>query len=204
MPPKPKFTKDEVVAAALALVRKGGIHAVTARDIAAELGVSTRPIFTYFDTMDEVKQALTDMAEGIYADYVRAGLREEIPFLGVGKQFIAFSREEPELYRLLFLSPSKQGASAVFEHTKQIVRSSVTKTYRIDESSADFYYYHLWIAVFGLAALNVADDSRISDEDISKMLTNYSVSFCKAIKEIPGFVAGDYDKDAVFHNLISK
>ena len=55
MPPKVKFTKDEIVAAALRVARTKGAADVTTRDIGAELGVSTRPIFTYFNTMDEVR-----------------------------------------------------------------------------------------------------------------------------------------------------
>ena len=54
MPPKVKFTKEEIVNAALNVARAKGAQGVTTRDIAAELGVSTRPIFTYFKSMDEV------------------------------------------------------------------------------------------------------------------------------------------------------
>ena len=37
MPPKAKFTKEEIVEAALALTRAGGPEAVTARDVTALL-----------------------------------------------------------------------------------------------------------------------------------------------------------------------
>ena len=46
MPPKPKFTKEEIVAAALELVSANGIEALTARELSAYLGSSARPIFT--------------------------------------------------------------------------------------------------------------------------------------------------------------
>lgn len=52
MPPKPKFTREEIVAAALQVVRTRGLEALTTREIAAELGTSTRPIFTYFESME--------------------------------------------------------------------------------------------------------------------------------------------------------
>lgn len=48
MPPKVKFTKDEIIQAALNVARVKGASSVSTRDIAAELQVSTRPIFTYF------------------------------------------------------------------------------------------------------------------------------------------------------------
>ena len=57
MPPKVKFTKDEIIQAALNVARVKGASSVSTRDIAAELQVSTRPIFTYFDTMEAPKSA---------------------------------------------------------------------------------------------------------------------------------------------------
>ncbi len=38
MPPKPKFTKEEVVKVALEIVREKGIERLTARDLSAALG----------------------------------------------------------------------------------------------------------------------------------------------------------------------
>lgn len=54
MPPKPKFTKDEIVAAALGVVSKNGIDALTAQALGNALGSSARPIFTIFNSMKEV------------------------------------------------------------------------------------------------------------------------------------------------------
>lgn len=56
LPPKPKFTKDEITNAALTVAREKGIGAVSAREVAVVLGTSTRPIFTYYHTMDELKK----------------------------------------------------------------------------------------------------------------------------------------------------
>ena len=51
MPPKPKFTREQVVDAALELVSKKGIEALTARELGAQLGSSACPIFTAFKNM---------------------------------------------------------------------------------------------------------------------------------------------------------
>ena len=44
MPPKPKFTKDEIVTAAFELARAEGAQALTAREVGRRLGVSSSPI----------------------------------------------------------------------------------------------------------------------------------------------------------------
>ena len=48
MPPKFKFTRDEITNAALNVTRKNGISGLTARALAAELGCSVKPIFGLF------------------------------------------------------------------------------------------------------------------------------------------------------------
>lgn len=71
MPPKAKFTKEEIVEAALNIVREDGISNLTARALGSELGSSARPIFTVFQNMDEVQQAVIDSAKQLYADYIQ-------------------------------------------------------------------------------------------------------------------------------------
>lgn len=95
MAPKNKFTKEEMVAAALRVVRAKGADGLTAKTIADELGTSTQPIFTAFGSMGDIRQAVYAAAVRVYDDYTSAGLRETIPFLGVGTQYIRFAREEP-------------------------------------------------------------------------------------------------------------
>ena len=55
MPPKPKFTKEEIVQAALNVVSEKGVDALTAKELGTALGSSARPIFTVFNSMKEVR-----------------------------------------------------------------------------------------------------------------------------------------------------
>lgn len=102
MPPKAKFTKEEIIDAALQIARTRGMEAITARDVAAQLGVSTRPIFTYFSTMEEVRREVYASAERLYGERIAHGLQNRRPFLGVGVEYLRFAQEEPQLYRILF------------------------------------------------------------------------------------------------------
>lgn len=207
MAPRNKFTREEMVDAALQVVRTKGIDALTAKALAEELGTSTQPVFTCFSTMDAVKKAVRSAAERVYDEYAAEGLGQEIPFLGFGRQYIRFAREEPALYRLLFLSPADDGCGGAVEamkHSQAIVRPFLEKAYRISSADADRYFRDLWLVVHGLATLIVTGGCPYSDEEIGQILTGFSVSVCKAIKEIPGFTAGNYDRDGIFRALTEK
>lgn len=101
--PSVKFTKDEIVEAALRVTRADDIGSLTACSPAAKFGASTRPMFAYFDSMGALKHEVCEAARELYRAYVERGLAEPIPFLGVGQNHIRFAKEEPELYKLLFL-----------------------------------------------------------------------------------------------------
>ena len=84
MPPKTKFQKEEIINAALEVIRTKGSEGLTAREVAAVLGVSTRPIFTYYASMDDLRRDVYIAAKDIHKKYIRKGLQQKIPFLGVG------------------------------------------------------------------------------------------------------------------------
>ena len=207
MPPKVKFPKEEIVAAALNVARRKGLYGVTTRDIAAELSISTRPIFTFFRSMEEVRDAIRDAAREEYLRYAAEGLASKVPFFGFGMQYIRFARVEPELYRMLFLSkPQKAGDGAIaeMERSKALARASLMEIYHMDAREADLYFRNLWLVAHSFATLIVTDFCPYSDEEIAGILTGYSAATCKAIKEIPGFVAGKIDRDAVFGKLVTE
>ena len=206
MAPKNKFTKEEMTAAALRVVRAKGIAGLTAKTMADELGTSTQPIFTGFGSMDSVRQEVYVAAMHVYDRYTDAGLKEKIPFLGVGMQYIRFAREEPELYRFLFLTPAQgqeSGTMRSMRHLQTLVRPTLMHIYRMTEEEADLYFRNLWFVVHSLSTLIVTGDCPYSDREIRQILTGFSVSICKSIKEIPGFADGSFDRDAVFRGLIN-
>lgn len=207
MAPRNKFTREEMVEAAVNVVREKGIDALTAKALASELGVSTQPVFTCFHTIEEAKREVRTAAERMYDSYMEEGIHMKVPFLGVGMQYINFAKEEPQLYRLLFLTTSEDGSSSVMDalhHSQNLVRESLQQTYHIDAQTADRYYRDMWLVVHSLATLVVTGGCPYSEEEMGHILTGFSVSLCKSIKEIPGFVEDNYDRDAIFRELVKK
>ena len=207
MAPKNKFTRNEITLAAVQVVRKKGIGELTARAVATELGVSTQPIFTCFSTMDEAKKAVRDEAENIYNKYITEGLNMSIPFYGFGMQYIRFAKDEPELYRLLFLTAGEEGKSGVMEemqHSMNLAIESVKKTYDMNQCEAERYFRDMWLVAHSIATLIVTGNSPYSEGEISTILTGFSVGICTAIKETEGFVDNTFDRDEVFKKLTAK
>ena len=203
MPRKVKFQKEEIVDAALAIARERGIEAVTAREVAKALRTSVAPIFTGFETMDQLRAGVCERARARYRSYIERGLAGPIPFLGVGQQYLRFAREEPELYKLLFLTRGG-GAMEALRFSQDLARESLMRIYNMNAHTADCYFRDIWLAAFSYATLIVTDDCPYTEEEMLAVGTEISLSICKAYKEIPGLPEGKYDRDAIFRELVKK
>ena len=207
MPPKVKYQKEDILNAALHITREKGIDAVTAREVAKELSVSVGPIFTWFDTMDELKAQVYELARERYKSYLERGLSGDIPFLGIWQQYLQFAREEPKLYQMLFLTKpgsASGGAMDALRLSQDLARESIMHIYNMDERTADCFFRDLWLVSFSFATLVVTDDCPYTDEEIFDIGAEISLSVCKAYKEIPGLPEGRYNRDAIFRELVRK
>ncbi len=188
MPPKAKFTKEEIIEAAFHIVRTSGFDALTSRALGTHLGSSARPIFTVFQSMDEVQQAVIESAKALYKEYVDQGLTWEHPFKGVGTQYILFSIQEPKLFQLLFMTeqpqvPDFSGVLPLIEESYEEILLSIQNDYGISRDLAERLYHHLWIYTHGIATLCATKMCRFTGEEISSMITEVCMSILKNIKE---------------------
>ncbi len=188
MPPKAKFTKEEIIKAALAIVRSEGFSALTARALGARLGSSARPIFTVFQSMEEVQQAVVDEAKSLYKEYIKRGLSDTPAFKGVGTQYILFSVNEPKLFQLLFMKehndvPELSAVLPIIDENYDKILSSVRDGYGLTRETAEKLYHHLWIYTHGIAALCATKMCRFTGEEISSMMTEVFIGLLNSLKQ---------------------
>lgn len=188
MPPKAKFTKEEVTEASLEIVRSKGFSALTARALGTKLGSSARPIFTVFQSMEEVQQAVINAAKALYKEYVKRGLSDTPAFKGVGTQYILFSVNEPKLFQLLFMKentdvPELSSVLPIIDESYEEILSSVRDGYGLTNETAEKLYRHLWIYTHGIAALCATKMCRFTGEEISGMMTEVFIGLLKSLKQ---------------------
>ncbi len=181
MPPKAKFTREEIIEAAMQIVREEGMEAVTSREIGRRLQSSACPIFTVFRNMDEVNTALLAAIRSLYREYIREGLAQKLAFQGVGTAYIKFARNEPKFFRLLFMTepenPTDIGhiLSVIDENYAEILRS-VKDPYRLATKEADRLYQHLWVYTHGIATLCATKVCTFTDEEIQERMKEIFIS----------------------------
>ena len=178
MPPKPKFTKDDVLAAALRLLREKGEGALTARNLAEALGCSTRPLFTLWDNMEDLKhdlrhglalQRFTDACDG-YQEYRPA-------FKQLGLNILQFATDEPRLFSFLFISKCAREESLTLDQwaTGTLGDQAIPllmRDFDLDHETARTLFIENFLHCFSLCVLKVTGAAKLTNEEASASLTH--------------------------------
>ncbi len=105
MGPKIRFTKEQIIDAALEIAQTEGMDNITMRKIAEKMGSSVAPIYVNFKNMDELIEALIERIINISQQL----LMEEStgnPFYDMGKASLRFAMEYSVLFRDLLMKNS--------------------------------------------------------------------------------------------------
>ncbi len=177
MPQKPRFTKEEIVEKAFNYVRSNSINSLTARNLGKVLNSSTKPIFGYFNSMEELKIEVYKKAYDVYTQHIIKGMEtDEREFRGVGKGIIYFAKDEPYLFQMLFMTSSDRQYSNIIELMKQdlnygrILNSIKTSLFVDDDKYAAEIYRGMWVLVHGIATLTATGVYQFSEEEIDTIL----------------------------------
>jgi len=100
MPPKFKFTKEEIVDSAFKIVRRKGWGALSTRSLAGELGSSARPIYSFFSSMTILEEEIVKKAVDLLYKYM-IRTRTGDPWLDHGIGYVMFALKEKHLFRAL-------------------------------------------------------------------------------------------------------
>ena len=176
MPPKAKFTKEQITKAALCVVSEKGAQALTAKELGAALGTSTTPIFTVFNSMQEVQDAVMLAAMEQFEEYAHKVSYMGPVFKQVGMQMILFAKEEPKLYQLIFMSSINEAQTFddIYARLGSVADECLDvlqKDYDLSKDNAKTLFEHVWIHTFGIGALCATGMCDFSHEQIAEMLT---------------------------------
>ena len=176
MPPKPKFTREEIVQTALDVVSRKGVEALTAKELGDALGSSARPIFTVFTSMKEVQDAVREAAMRRFESFAEQKLPGMPLFKQVGMRMVLFGAREPKLYQLLFMQENRNAVSFddVFGElgpTAETCIALIRETYSLSETEVRLLFENVWIYTFGVGALCATRVCHFSEERLGEMLS---------------------------------
>lgn len=174
MPPKAKVTREAVVRAAVKVVQKRGAAALNARAVAGELGVSTQPVFSNYNSMGELRAEVLEKANALYQSYLTREMEagEYPPYKASGIAYIRFAKEEKELFKLLFMRDrTAEELPESMEELRPLI-ALIQKNTGLSEEKATRFHISMWVYVHGIAAMTATAYLDLAWADIDEMLTD--------------------------------
>ncbi len=175
MPPKVKVTKEDIISAAVDVVRNQGAQGINARTVASVLNCSTQPIFSNFATMDELRFAVLKKSDELCQEYRRKETEKGDfpPYKANGMAYIRFAKEEKELFKLLYMRDRRNEAEApqdkpIDEKMESLVRTNTG----LDDMEARLFHLEMWAYVHGIATMFATGFLDLDWELVSQMLTD--------------------------------
>ena len=174
MPPKQRFAPQDVIEAAFQVVRKQGWEGFSARTIANELNSSTRPIYDYFNSMENIE---AEVVKKILAYFVAFLSRERTgdKWLDQALGYVLFAAEEKHLFRCIndekHTPFQKQFAKRYWIELGEDLSTDKRFKNLPDETKHKIRAAR-WVMIHGLASLvssgwienTIAEESILSDE----------------------------------------
>lgn len=105
MPPKKKFTAEQIVETAFHIAKTEGMDSITIRKVAEQMGSSIAPIYVNFEDVEELKRAVVQRVHELGKQMV---LEQDTgsPFGDIGAASLQFAKEYPILFRDLAMKPN--------------------------------------------------------------------------------------------------
>ena len=184
MPPKIKVTKEDIINTALMLLKNEGEGAINARRIAKELGASTQPVFSNFENMEELRNALSEASYKLYLSFLtKESEGGKYPkYKAFGMAYIRFAKTEKELFKFLFMcdrSGKDLTPTSDFNESVEIIMSQNG----ISREEAELMHLEIWASVHGIATMFATSFLSLDEELISRMLSDVYQGIRLSIKE---------------------
>lgn len=176
MPPKAKFTREEIIDAAFQLAREKGLEAVVAREVGKRLGTSSSPIFTAFRNMEELHTEVKKAAMKKFETYVQDALNYSPVFKYVGLRMIRFAIEEPKLFQILYMQQHQENQT--YEDlmdelgpTMLACLDYLKKEYELSDQEAYQLFRQVWLQTFAVCILLAGKVCNFEQDEISEILS---------------------------------
>ena len=184
MPPKSNLTKEIIAQKAFSILRSEGYEKLNARYLASQLGVSTMPLFHYYENMDEIKAAAVGIGVDIYNEYMKKGMKAEIPFKGIGRAYIQFAKDEPELFKIFFMTADEKIVGLPKEDKNGVIALGIASGIMDgDKKDGSHMLRNMWVMVHGIATLEATGKLSFTEREISQMLSQTFMGLKNQIKK---------------------
>ena len=177
MPRTKQIEKQDILGAAAEVVRQKGEQALTVRNIAAQLGCSTQPLYYEFANIDQLRAELLPYVREHYLQFRCSNYK------AFGRHFLNFARQEKEQFRFVNLRRRNPGETLLDDVNCEETVRLLAKNLEMPAQTARAMHRQMQFRCYGLGAMLATCYCEMTQEEIERELTEF---YCMILRHYKG------------------
>lgn len=178
---KESVTRKILSDGAFELLKEQGMEMLTARKLAGYIGCSTQPIFRIYSSMDDLAEEMFIKASEYYENYcINYDRTNSIPFVDLALCYISFAKEEPNLFKLLFMTKHNEEVTMYnLLNGKEggFVIRELRRIPNLDMNYAEVIFMKVFVFMHGIACMVTNGEFDLTDDETLNMLKSVITQF---------------------------
>lgn len=177
------ITKEELLKVALTMVEEKGIESINARDLAASSGISTKPIYRIYNSLDELKSDVNEIIKKEYDEFIKKRVDIKNALITICVAYIEFAQMHKNYFRSMFLSNNLKWKSVddvLNEKWNQSTIINLVNKHGLSFDAAKNLFMNVWLYANGLATLIASNELTIDNKEILIRIVKIYKEFSKS------------------------
>jgi len=169
MPANSIIDKNELLNVAVSMVESSGIESINARSLAKQSGISTKPIYRIYKSLEDLKKDVNEIIKKKYDDFIMKRVDNKNALITVCVAYIEFAQMHKNYFRSMFLSNNLNWNSVddvLNEKWNQSTIINLVNKHNLTFDKAKSLFMNVWIYANGLATLIASNDLTIDNKEI--------------------------------------
>lgn len=169
MPTISGIKNENVIKTAVKMVNDEGWDAINARSLAKKLGISTKPLYRMYKSMDEIKDEIYKEIYRQYDAFINSRIDNKKALLTLGIAYVEFAQKYSNLFKCLFLSNNlkwKSLENVLDEKWNQSTIINLVNKHGLSFEEAKELFMNFWLYVNGFATLIATNEIKITEEEL--------------------------------------
>lgn len=161
--------KETLLKVALKMVDEEGLDCINARSLASAAGISTKPIYRIYTSLDDLKKDVNEIIKKEYDEFIMKRVDNKNALITVCVAYIEFAQMRKNYFRSMFLSNNLNWTSVndvLNEKWNQSTIINLVNKHGLSFDEAKNLFMHVWLYANGLATLIASNELTINNKEI--------------------------------------
>ena len=176
------ITKEELLNVALKMVEMYGLESINARSLASAAGISTKPIYRLYKSLDDLKNDVNEIIKKEYDEFIIKRVDNKNALITVCVAYVEFAGMHKNFFRSMFLSNNLSWNSVddvLNEKWNQSTIINLVNKQSLSFEEAKKLFMNVWLYANGLATLIASNDLIIDNKEILVRIVKVYKEFAK-------------------------